>query len=92
MTVWPDDLTRDDSTTETSNTIFGVPLLIVSVTLALPVIPFIAYLLGPRTIDGFGMWFIGTSGWAWIGGYVLLMVLEVVIYGRKIIKHIAEKS
>ena len=92
MSIWPEVSTRENATTETSDTIFGFPLLIVSVTLALPVMPLIAYLLGPGTIDGLGMWLMGASGWVWIGGYALLIVLEVVINARKIIKHIAEKS
>ncbi len=92
MTIWSDDLTRDNATTETRYTIFGVPLLIVSLTLAIPVMPFIVYLLGPGTIDGLGMWLMGASGWVWIGGFVLLIVLEVVSHAREIVKHIAAKS
>ena len=92
MTIWSDDLTRDHATTETRRTIFGVPLLIASLTLAIPVMPFIAYLLGPGTIDGLGMWLMGASGWVWIGGFVLLIVLEVVRHARKIVKYIAAKS
>ena len=92
MTIWSDDSTRENATTETRNTIFGVPLLIVSVTLALPVIPFIAYLLGPGTIDGLGMRLMGTGGLVWIGGFALLVVLEVFSNARKIIKHITAKS
>ncbi len=45
MTIWSDDSNRDNATTETRYTIFGVPLLIASLTLALPVMPIIAYLL-----------------------------------------------
>ena len=92
MTIWSDDLTRDNATTETRYTIFGVPLLIASLTLTLPVMPIIAYLLGSGTIDGLGMRLMGVSGWVWIGGFVLLIVLEVVRHTRKIIKHIAAKS
>ena len=92
MTIRSEDSTRENATTETRYTIFGVPLLFVSVTLVIPVIPFIAYLLGPGTIDGLDMWLRGVSGWVWIGGFVLLIVLEVVRHTRKIIKHIAAKS
>ncbi len=79
------------ATTETRYTIFGVPLLIASLTLALPVMPIIPYLLGSGTIEGLGTWLMGVSGWVWIGGYALLIVLEVVSYVRKIVKHIAAK-
>ncbi len=92
MSIGSEDSTRENATTETRNTIFGVPLLIVSVTLALPVMPFIAYLLGPGTIDRLGMWFMGVGGWVWIGGFALLIVLKVVSNARKIIKHTAAKS
>ncbi len=92
MSIWSDDPTRENATTETRNTIFGVPLLIVSVTLALPVMPIIAYLLGSGTIEGISMWLMGVSGWVWIGGFVLLIVIEVVRHARKIVKHIAAKS
>ena len=98
MTIWSDDLTRDNATTETRYTIFGVPPFIAFFTLVIPVIPFIAYLLGSGTIEGLGMrlmgasgWVTGVSGWVWIGGYALLIVLEVVSYVRKIVKHIAAK-
>ncbi len=92
MTICSDDSTRENATTETRYTIFGVPLLIASLTLAIPVMPIIAYLLGSGSIDGLGMWLMGVSGWVWIGGFVLLIVLEVVRHARKIIKHIAAKS
>ncbi len=92
MTIWSDDLTRDNATTETRYTIFGVPPFIAFFTLVIPVIPFIAYLLGPGTIEGLGMRLMGVSGWVWIGGYVLLIVLEIVSYAREIVKHIAAKS
>ena len=92
MTICSDDLTRENATTETRRTIFGVPLLIASLTLALPVMPIIAYLLGSGTIDGLGMWLMGVSGWVWIGGFVLLIVLEVVSHAREIVKYIAAKS
>ncbi|MCZ6774169.1 MAG: hypothetical protein O7G83_19605 [Proteobacteria bacterium] len=92
MSIRSEDSIRENSTTETRNTIFGVPVLIVSVTLAIPVIPFIAYLLGPGTIDGLGMWLMGVSGRVWIGGFILLIVLEVVSHAHKTIKHIAAKS
>ncbi len=92
MTIWSEVSTRENATTETSDTIFGFPLLIVSVTLALPVMPLIAYLLGPGTIDGLGMRLMGTGGLVWIGGFALLIVLEVFSNARKIIKHITAKS
>ncbi len=92
MTIRSEDSTRENAATETRDTFFGVPLLIVSVTLALPVMPIIAYLLGSGTIEGISMWLMGVSGWVWIGGFVLLIVIEVVRYARKIIKHIAAKS
>ena len=99
MTIWSDELTRDNATTETRDTIFGVPPLIAFFTLAIPVIPIIAYLLGSGTIEGRGMrlmevsgWVIGVSGWVWIGGYALLIVFEVVSYAREIVKHVAAKS
>ena len=92
MTIWSDDLTRDNATTETRDTIFGVPPLIDIFTLAIPVIPLIVYLLGSGTIEGLGMWLMGVSGWVWIGGYALLIVLKVVSYAREIVKHIAAKS
>ena len=41
MTIWSDDLTRDNATTETRDTIFGVPPLIAWLTLAIPVMPLI---------------------------------------------------
>ena len=98
MTIWSDDLTRDNATTETRDTIFSVPPFIAFFTLAIPVIPLIAYLLGSGTIEGLGMrlvgasgWVMGVIGWVWIGGYALLIVLEVVSYVRKIVKHIAAK-
>ena len=91
MTTWSDDSTRDDAATETRYTIFGVPLLIASFTLALPVMPIVAYLLGSGTIDGVGMWFNGVSGWVWSGGFVLLIVLQFASYARGIVKHIAAK-
>ncbi len=91
MTTWSDDLTRDDATTQTSDAIFGFPPLIAFVTLAIPVIPPIAYLLGTGTIEGLGMWLMGVSGWVWIGGYILLIVVQVVSYAREIVKHIAAK-
>ena len=92
MTIWSDDLTRDNATTETRDTIFGVPPLIAWLTLAIPVMPLIADLLGSGTIEGLGMWLMGVSGWVWIGGYALLIVFEVGIYVREIVKHIAAKS
>ncbi len=92
MTICSDDSTRENATTETRYTIFGVPLLMASLTLAIPVMPFIAYLLGPGTIDGLGMWLMGASGWVWIGGFVLLIVLEVVSHAREIVAYIAAKS
>ncbi len=91
MTIWSDDLTRDNATTETRDTTFGVPPLIAFFTLAIPVMPLIAYLLGSGTIEGLGMWLMGVSGWVWIGGYALLIVFEVVSYAREIVKHIAAK-
>ena len=92
MTIWSDELTRDNATTETRDTIFGVPPLIAFFTLAIPVIPIIAYLLGSGTIEGLGMRLMGVSGWVWIGGYALLIVFEVVSYAREIVKHVAAKS
>ncbi len=92
MTTWSDDLTRDDATTETRYTIFGVPLLMASLTLALPVMPIVAYLLGSGTIDGVGMWLDGVGGWTWSIGFVLLIVLEVVRHTREVVKYNAEKS
>ena len=92
MTTWSDDLTRDDATTETRYTIFGVPLLMASLTLALPVMPIVAYLLGSGTIDGVGMWLNGVGGWIWSSGFVLLIVLEVVRHTREVVRYIAEKS
>ena len=92
MTIWSDDLTRDNATTETRDTIFGVPPLIDIFTFAIPVIPLIVYLLGSGTIEGLGMWLMGVSGLVWIGGYALLIVLKVVSYAREIVKHIAAKS
>ncbi len=92
MTVWPDDLTRDDATAETRYTIFGVPVLIASLTIALPVMPIIAYLLGSGTIDRLGMWLNGVGGWVWSSGFVLLIVLEVVRHTREVVRYIAEKS
>ena len=92
MTTWSDELTRDDATTETRYTIFGVPLLMASLTLALPVMPIVAYLLGSGTIDGVGMWLNGVGGWIWSSGFVLLIVLEVVRHTREVVRYIAEKS
>ncbi len=92
MTICSDDSTRDNATTKTRYTIFGVPLLIASLTLAIPVMPIIAYLLGSGSIDGLGMWLMGVSGWVWIGGFVLLIVLEVVRHAREIVKYIAAKG
>ncbi len=92
MTTWSDDSTRDDATTETRYTIFGVPLLMASLTLALPVMPIVAYLLGSGTIDGVGMWLNGVGGWIWSSGFVLLIVLEVVRHTREVVRYIAEKS
>ena len=92
MTTWSGDLTRDDATTETRYTIFGVPLLMASLTLALPVMPIVAYLLGSGTIDGVGMWLNGVGGWIWSSGFVLLIVLEVVRHTREVVRYIAEKS
>ena len=91
MTIWSDDLTRDDATAETSDAIFGFPPLIAFVTLAIPVMPLIAYLLGSGTIEGLGMWLMGVSGWVWIGGYALLIVIQVASYAREIVKHITTK-
>ncbi len=91
MTIWSDDLTRDDATTETSDATFGFPPFIAFVTLVIPVIPLIAYLLGSGTVEGLGMWLMGVSGWVWIGGYALLIVVQVVSYAREIVKHIAAK-
>jgi hypothetical protein len=91
MTIWSDDLTRDNATTETRDTTFGLPPLIVFFTLAIPVMPPIAYLLGSGTIEALGTWLMGVSGWVWIGGYALLIVFEVVSYVRKLVKHIAAK-
>ncbi|MCZ6838645.1 MAG: hypothetical protein O7G13_05160 [Alphaproteobacteria bacterium] len=91
MTIWSGDLTRDVATTETSDAIFGFPPFIAFVTLAIPVIPLIANLLGSGTIEGLGIWFMGVDGWVWIGGYALLIVLQVVSYAREIVKHIAAK-
>lgn len=91
MTIWSDDLTRDNATTETRDTTFGVPPLIAFFTLAIPVMPLIADLLGSGTIEELGTWLMGVSGSVWIGGYALLIVLEVVSYVRKIVKHIAAK-
>jgi hypothetical protein len=91
MTTWSDDLTRDDATTQTSDAIFGFPPFIAFVTLVIPVIPLIAYLLGSGTIEGLGMWLMGVSGWVWIGGYALLIVVQVVSYAREIVKHITAK-
>ena len=88
MTIWSDDLTRDDAMTETSDATFGFPPFIAFV---IPVIPLIAYLLGSGTIEGLGMWLMGVSGWVWIGGYALLIVVQVVSYAREIVKHIAAK-
>ncbi len=53
---------------------------------------FIAYLLGSGTVDGLGMSLVGASGWVWSGGFVLLIVLEVVSHAREIVKYIAAKS
>ena len=91
MSIWLDDSSREDSTTETRDTFFGVPLLIVSLTFAMPVVPFIAYLLGPSTINGIRMWFMEASGLVWIGGFVLLMVIEVVSNARKTIKRVSTR-
>ncbi len=90
MTVWSDEPTRDDATTETRYTIFGVPLLMASLTLALPVMPIVAYLLGSGTIDGVGMWLNGVGGWIWSIGLVLLIVLEVVRHTREVVKYMDE--
>ena len=92
MTIWSDELTRDNATTETRDTFFGVPLLIVSLTFAMPVVPFIAYLLGPSTFNGIRMWFMEASGLVWIGGFVLLMVIEVVSNARKTIKRVSTRT
>ena len=92
MTTWSDDSTRDDAATETRYTIFGVPLLIASLTLALPVMPIVAFLLGSGTIDEVGMLLNGAGGWVWSGGFVVLIVLEVVRHARKVVKYVAEKS
>lgn len=92
MTIWSDDLTRDNAKTEIRDTTFGVPPLIAWLTLAIPVMPLIADLLGSGTIEGLGMWLMGVSGWVWIGGYALLIVFEVGSYVREIVKHIAAKS
>ena len=92
MTIWSDDLTRDNAKTETRDTTFGVPPLIAWLTLAIPVMPLIADLLGSGTIEGLGMWLMGVSGRVWIGGYALLIVFEVGSYVREIVKHIAAKS
>ena len=53
--------------------------------------PLIANLLGSGTIEELGTWLMGVSGSVWIGGYALLIVLEVVSYVRKIVEHIAAK-
>ena len=92
MTTWSDDSTRDDATAETRYTIFGVPLLIASLTLTLPVMPIVAFLLGSGTIDEVGMLLNGVGGRIWSGGFVVLIVLEVVRHARKVVKYIAEKS
>jgi len=54
--------------------------------------PIVGYLLGSGTVDGVGMWLNGAGGWVWSGGFVVLIVLEVVRHARKVVKYVAAKS
>ncbi len=54
--------------------------------------PIVAFLLGSGTIDEVGMLLNGVGGRIWSGGFVVLIVLEVVRHARKVVKYVAEKS
>ena len=88
---YENDATSNATAIETRQTIFGVPVLIVFLTLLFPVFPLVISVMGPATIDDLGMWFTGTAGLIWIGGFCVLVTLEVASNGYKISKYITAK-
>jgi len=86
MPKYSDDPIPQDMTSDQPDSVFGIPVSIVFLTLTLPIIPFIAYLMGLGSVDSLGAWLTGASGWAWVGGYCLLVVFETVNGVRKRVK------
>ena len=76
---------------ETRKTIFGVPVLMVFLTLLFPVFPLIISVMGPGTIDDLGMWFTGAAGLIWIVGFCILVALEVASNAGKVFKYVTAK-
>ena len=92
MSIRIEDPRRAHSTAKSRAANVDVTVLLARLCFVVPLIPIIAYLIGAGTVEGLGSWLMEASGLVWIGGFVLLFVLQVVSWSRHSVKRDASKD
>ena len=86
MSIRTEDPRRAHSTARSRHANVDVTVLLARLCFVVPLIPVIAYLIGAGTVEGLGSWLTEASGLVWIGGFILLIILEVVSWARHSVK------
>ena len=92
MSIRTEDPRRAHSTAKSRHAKVDVIVLLARLCFVVPLIPLVVYLIGAGTVEGLDAWLMEASGLVWIGGFVLVIVLEVVSWTRHSVKRGASKD
>ena len=91
MSILIEDARRALPTAKSRDADVDAVVLLARVCIVVPLVPLIAYLIGAGTVEGLGSWLTEASGLVWMGGFILMMILEVVSWTRHSVKRGATK-